>query len=280
VRSLHAAKASRLVRALCDGAPPLGVRQLAALAGTDPGYVSRLLDLFHREELVEREPRGPVSAVHVPRLIRRWAADYRFAEAHRFVATVHPHGVPGALAALRDAGVPHALTARAGAAALLGTALPGVVAAYVDNPERVARIVGAEEVAAGGNLLLIDPFDRFVFDGAWESAGLRYATRAQIVADLLGSPSPGPAQAATLLAEPAPPDLGPQAWTRAQRRVWRFVNQSAMAPASQPIAHRGNVQIEATKKMKRSQVSSSAVRKIRTKKATIGMNSIFPYQST
>jgi hypothetical protein len=205
VRSLHAAKASRLVRALCDSAPPFGVRQLAALAGTDPGYVSRLLDLFHREELVEREPRGPVSAVHVPRLIRRWADDYRFGEAHRFVPTAHPHGVPGALAALRDAGIPHALTARAGAAALLGTALPGVVAAYVDNPERVARIVGADEVQAGGNLLLIDPFDRFVLDGAWEQAGLRYATRAQILADLLGSPAPGPAQAAALLGETSAP---------------------------------------------------------------------------
>ena len=143
-RSLHAPKACRLVRALADGALPLGVRQLAAIAGTDPGYVSRLLDLFHREELIEREPRGPVQAVHLARLLRRWAEDYRFGEAHRFVPVAHPYGVPGALVRLRDAQIPHALTARAGAAALSGTALPGVVAAYVDNPERVAAILGAE----------------------------------------------------------------------------------------------------------------------------------------
>jgi hypothetical protein len=227
-RSLHAPKACRIVRALADGAdllemgpsegpmPPatgpgrqsprvsmrFGVRQLAAIAGTDPGYVSRLLDLFHREEVIEREPRGPVHGVHLARLLRRWVEDYRFAEAHRFVPVVHPHGVPGALARLRDAQVPHALTARAGAAALSGTALPGVVAAYVDNPERVAAILGAEAADPGGpgaNLLLIDPFDPFVFDGAWESSGLRYASRAQIIADLLGSPAPAPAQAASLL---------------------------------------------------------------------------------
>ena len=207
-RSLHAAKASRLIRALVDGqggqsgqegAAPLGVRQLAALAGTDPGYVSRLLDLFHREELIERVARGPVVAVHVARLLRRWAEDYRFADAHRFVAVAHAHGVPGALAALRDAGVPHALTARAGAAALMGTALPGVVAAYVDNPERVAAEIRAERADSGANLLLIDPFDTFVFDGTWEASGLRYAARAQIIADLLGSPAPAPAQAASLL---------------------------------------------------------------------------------
>jgi hypothetical protein len=209
-RSLHAAKASRLVRALVDadadgeggeGAPaPVGVRQLAALAGTDPGYVSRLLDLFHREELIERVPRGPVIAVHAARLIQRWAEDYRFSDAHRFVAVAHAHGVPGALAALRDAGVPHALTARAGAAALMGTALPGIVAAYVDNPERVAAEIGAQPSDTGANLLLIDPFDRFVFDGAWEVSGLCYAARAQIIADLLDSPAPAPAQAASLLA--------------------------------------------------------------------------------
>jgi hypothetical protein len=205
-RSLHAAKASRLVRALCDGEAPFGVRQLAAVAGTDPGYVSRLLDLFHREELCERQPRGTVVAVHLGRLIRRWALDYRFAEAHRFVTVRHPHGVPGALAGLRDRGIPHALTARAGAAALLGSALPGVVAAYVDNPERVAEVLGAEPAgpagglgAGAGNLVLIDPFDRFVLEGSWESSGLRYAARSQIAADLLGSPAPGPAQAATLL---------------------------------------------------------------------------------
>jgi hypothetical protein len=187
------------VRALADGAGPFGVRQLAAIAGTDPGYVSRLLDLFHREELIEREPRGPVVAVHLARLIRRWTEDYCFVEAHRFVPVFHPHGVPGALARLRDGQIPHALTARAGAAALSGTALPGTVAAYVDNPERVAAILGADVADNGANLLLIDAFDPFVFEGTWEASGLRYAARAQIIADLLGSPAPAPAQAANLL---------------------------------------------------------------------------------
>jgi len=201
-RSLGAAKASRIVRALCDGTPPFGVRQLAATAGTDPGYVSRLYDIFHREELCEREPRGPIVTVHADRLLRRWALDYRYADAHRFVTVAHPHGVPGALAALRASGVPHALTARAGAAALLGTALPGTVAAYVDNPERVAEALGAAPADVGGNLVLIDPFDPFVREATWESSGLRYAARSQIIADLLGTPAPGPAQAATLLTSP------------------------------------------------------------------------------
>jgi hypothetical protein len=199
-RSLHAAKASRLVRALVDGAPPFGVRQLAALAGTDPGYVSRLLDLFDREELVERRPHGPVVVVHGARLLRRWADDYVFAEAHRALGFHHPHGVPGALAALRAGGAPYALTARAGAAALLGAALPPVVAVYVDNAARVAALVGALPAATGGNLLLVEPFDPFPLEGTWTAAGFTYAAPSQIVADLLGSPAPAPDQAASLLA--------------------------------------------------------------------------------
>ncbi len=198
-RSLHAAKASRIVRALVDGAPPFGVRALASLVGTDPGYVSRLLDLFDREELVEREAQGRVVAVHRARLVRRWAEDYRFGDVHRALGFQHPHGVPGALAALRTCGAPYALTARAGAAALLGTALPSVVAAYVDNAERVAALLGAAPAPGGGNLLLVEPFDPFPLEGTWTRAGFTYAAASQIVADLLDSPAPAPDQAATLL---------------------------------------------------------------------------------
>jgi len=199
-RSLHAAKASRLVRALVDGVPPFGVRRLAAVAGTDPGYVSRLLDLFDREELVEREPHGPVLAVHRARLLRRWAEDYDFSDAHRALAFAHPHGVPGALSVLRTCGAPYALTGRAGAAALLDAALPPVIAAYVDNAERVAALLGAAPATEGpGNLLLVEPFDPFPLEGTWERAGFTYAAASQIVADLLGSPAPAPDQAATLL---------------------------------------------------------------------------------
>ena len=203
-RALGGAKACRLIRALCDGEAPFGVRALAAAAGTDPGYVSRLLDQLDREELVTRTPRGPVTAVDVAGLLRRWAVDYRFEEANRALLCAQPHGVPGALARLRGGAFPYALTARAGAAALLDAALPVTIAAYVDNPERVARAVGARPVddAREANLALLQPYDRVVFDGTWERDGLRFAAQSQIVADLLGSRSPGPAQADAVLAKP------------------------------------------------------------------------------
>jgi hypothetical protein len=175
------------------------VRALAARAGTDPGYVSRLLDLLDREELIERIERGSVTAVDVPALIRRWAVDYRFEAANRRLAFTHPHGVPGALGRLRGETIPHAITARAGAAALLGTALPGQVALYVDNPDRVARRIGLHPATYDASIILMEPFDPVVFSAGSARDGLTFAAPSQIAADLLGSgPSAAPLAEAVL----------------------------------------------------------------------------------
>src|SRR5215207_4533214 len=51
-RTLKGAKAGRIVRTLCDFAPPVGVRKLAQRARTDPGYVSRVFTLLEKEDLI------------------------------------------------------------------------------------------------------------------------------------------------------------------------------------------------------------------------------------
>ena len=152
---------------------PLGVRQLAALAGTDPGYVSRLLDLFHREELIEREPRGPVVAVHAraadPALGRGLPVRRR-APVRAGRAPARRAGRAGARCA--TPAIPHALTARAGAAALLGDGAARR-RRRLRRQSRARR--GGDRRRAGGhggaNLLLIDPFDPFVFDGTLGGVG-------------------------------------------------------------------------------------------------------------
>jgi len=199
MRALDGPKASRLVRALCDRSPPFGVRHLAAQAGTDPGYVSRLLALLEREELVRRSPRGAVDEVDVPGLLRRWASEYRFVDANRALLCLDIGGPRALLCRLRESEIPHAVTGRASAAALLDRPLPGVVACYVDNPERAARQLDLRPVRDGANVVLLEPFDNVVFTHTWERDGVRHAALSQIAADLLGSPAPGPQEAATLL---------------------------------------------------------------------------------
>jgi hypothetical protein len=199
-RSFDGPKASRLVRALCDRSPPFGVRHLAAQADTDPGYVSRLLALLERQELVRRSPRGGVDQVDVPGLIRHWAAQYRFLEANRATLCLDIGGPRALLCRLRESEIPHAVTGRASAAALLDRPLPAVVACYVDNAERAARRLDLRPVRDGANVVLLEPFDPVVFAHTWERDGIRHAAPSQVAADLLGSPAPGPQEAAAVLA--------------------------------------------------------------------------------
>jgi hypothetical protein len=74
-RSLRGPKAGRIVRALVDRRGPPGVRELAALAKIDAGYVSRVLAFLDTEALITRVGRGRIESVDWPELLRRWARD-------------------------------------------------------------------------------------------------------------------------------------------------------------------------------------------------------------
>ena len=170
------------------------MRQLAARAETDPGYVSRLLALLEREELVRRNERGSVAEVDVPGLIRRWADRIPIPRGEpRAALPSTSAGRARCSAGLREADIPHAVTGRASAAVLAHQPLPAVIACYVDNPERAARRLDLPAVRDGANVVLLEPFDPVVFAETWERDGVRHAAPSQIAADLLGSPRAGPA---------------------------------------------------------------------------------------
>ena len=200
-RSLHAAKASRLVRALCDGAPPLACGRWRPPVGTDPGYVSRLYDLVPPRGAVRAAPRGPVVAVHVARLC---AAGPRTIASRR--APVRPRRPPArraggvGRAARRAAFRTRSRRARA-RPRCWARRCPASPSPTSTTPSGSRRRSAPNPPTPAANLLLVDPFDRFVFEGAWEASGLRYAARAQIIADLLDSPPPAASQAAMLLGD-------------------------------------------------------------------------------
>lgn len=102
-RSLRGRKAGRIVRALCDYQPPLGTRELAAKATTDPGYVSRVLQLLEQEDLIRREARGPVAEVDWRGLIRRWAEDYSFLASNTTATYLEPRGLQVLTSKLQEA---------------------------------------------------------------------------------------------------------------------------------------------------------------------------------
>lgn len=215
-RTLKGAKAGRIVRALCDARPPFAVRKLAASAGVDPGYVSRLLAFLDNEELIRREripairPRpwlgetrkercGPVIEVRWRQLIERWARDYTFLESNRAFPYLEPRGLSGLASRLAAVGEQVAVTGSAAAAEVAPVAPTRLLEAYVASPEKVAEKLGLRPAESGANVLLIRPYDPIVFERTAERKGILYVSLVQAAVDLLTGPGRSPAEGKALL---------------------------------------------------------------------------------
>jgi len=197
--SLKGAKAGVVVRALCDFAAPLGIRELAERARVTPGYASRLVKLLAEEALLEREQRGPVVSVDVPRLLQQWSEHYSLAESNATRSYLDPRGTSRCLGKLTSRKHRYAVTGSFGAAALAPVAAPRLLTVFVDNADRAAEELRLRPAETGANVILAEPFDPVVYDRTWEKDGVTYAAPSQLVADLLTSPGRGPNEAEELL---------------------------------------------------------------------------------
>jgi len=210
LRTLKGPSAARVVRALCDFAPPYGVRQLAARAGSSPASVSRVVALLDRDALLTRGPRGEVSTVDWPGVIRRWAQDYSFTESNRAETFLEPRGLDSLQRKLAKSRDTYAVTGSLPAAAVAPVASPRLAAVYVEDTTRTAERLGVRAAEAGANVLLAEPFDSVVFDRLWVRDDVSYCALSQVAADLLSSPGRGPAEATELMR-----------WMEANEDVWR-----------------------------------------------------------
>ena len=208
-RSLRGPKAGRIIRALCDFVPPIGVRALAARTGTDPGYCSRVLDLLDREDLIKRT-KGSVIEVNWKPLIERWAQDLKSFEGKRTRSYLAPRGLPGVLERLGESRLPYAVTGALAAAWLAPVAPPRLLICYVDDPELAAATLDLRPAEAGINVLLVTPFDSIVYERTWQRDNIRCAAPSQIAVDLLNSPGRGPQEAEGLMK-----------WMAENERAWR-----------------------------------------------------------
>jgi hypothetical protein len=213
-RSLKGAKAARIVRALLDFHGPLGTRQIASLTGTDPGYVSRILDLLDREDLITRRPRGPVERVNWRDLLIRWTQDYSVIESNRVSSYLEPRGIDALLTKLRtlepDSRALYALTGSLAVprAATVAPARMGMV--YVQDALEWARLLALTPTTTGANVLLIESMDSVAWARSREVDGLTSVSPTQCVADLLTGPGRNPAEGEALLA-----------WMSRNEQEWR-----------------------------------------------------------
>jgi len=200
VASLKGGKAARLIRALCDWRPPVGVRALAKRAGTDPGYASRVLSLLTDEDVLRRSESGEVTEVFVRDLIDRWTEDYRVTETNRTVSFLAPRGPEGFYNKLRAFSDRYALTGAAAIPNSVRVSSTPLISCYVDFPENAATALDLRPAESGANVFLIEPFDSVIWERPTEADGLTRVGLSQLAADLLTGTGREPADGEALLA--------------------------------------------------------------------------------
>lgn len=198
-RSLRGAKAGRIVRALIDLKAPPGVRELAALTRIDAGYVSRVLAFLDTEALVTRVGRGRLQRVDWPALLRRWAKEAPLEARGEQQTFLEPRGLSGLITRLAKADHRYVVTGGLAAATLAPIAPARLAVVWMSDAVPTAASLGLRPADSGANVILIEPADEGVFDGAAKRDGVWYAAPSQVAADLLTSPGRGPAEGEELI---------------------------------------------------------------------------------
>lgn len=196
-------KAARVVRLLADVRPPYGVRQLARATGLTPGYVSRLLDSLDREALIERSGRGQVASVDLAGLLRRWAESYDVFTANRSLSFLAPNGASTALSGLEHGPerAQVAITGSFAAVRLAPVAAPALLVAYCrDEQSNVAAALDLLPADEGANVVLLQPFDRVVWDLPRREGSLLFVAPSQVVVDCLTGTGRMPSEGEAVLA--------------------------------------------------------------------------------
>ncbi len=202
-----------MVRALVDIRPPVDVRQIAKIARTDPGNVSRLLDLLEREDVVRRSPKGKILEVVWEELLRVWTRDYSLTKSNHDFTYLDPRGLDHFVKRLESLPreMEYALTGSLAAGRWAPVAPARLAAVFVRDVPAFASALALVRAETGANVLLLQPKGDFVFERTVAEGRLVYVAPSQAAADLLTGPGRGPDEAEALLD-----------WMRKNEHVWRI----------------------------------------------------------
>ncbi len=202
--------AGRVVRAMCDFKPPLGVRELALRAGLPLGTTARVIEFLDREGLVQRSAKGRIEGNDWAGTIRRWACDYDFLKANRHGLFLEPRGLPILLEKLKSCDLTYAVTGSLAAARLAPIAAPRLAMVYAEDAGSLAERLNLKRVEATGNVIIIEAKGVAPFERTQQVDGVVYAAPGQVAVDLMNSPGRGPAEAEALIG-----------WMQEHKDVWR-----------------------------------------------------------
>ncbi|MCG8924045.1 type IV toxin-antitoxin system AbiEi family antitoxin [Lentzea sp. CC55] len=190
LKSLRGPAAARVVLELADAELPLRVRELAERAKVGAATSARVLELLHREAVVERAEDGAVTAVHKRSLVERWAQDYKVMASNEVITALDPRGLSHALKVLPALETKVAVTGSAALRAYLPAGMTPVsplvtLSLYTEDPVRLMKELGLKRADRGANVLVMRPYDDVVQEKARLVGGVEYAPPAQVVADLV-----------------------------------------------------------------------------------------------
>ena len=203
VTRMNGHAAGRIIDALTSSDLPVRVRELADLAGVNPGSASKLLQTLHRESIVSRDSAGAVTDVDRWQLIERWVEDYSFTRTNKRVGNfVAPRGLRRTLQHLENIQTPVVVTGSAAARRLLPDGTVSVVpmhllALYATDPMSLASELDLiESEPAMADVIIAQPNDSGIF--LPEQTGTIVAPPAVVLADLLTLPNRSDAEARQL----------------------------------------------------------------------------------
>lgn len=207
-RGLSGAAAGVLTRLLVDFAPPYRQKDLAAVGGVSPGYVSRVFQTLDDEALITRD--GPY-VVHVDwtALLRARAENYDLMHANHVVAMVARKGPEAVYSSLIAQGteetavVTGSYAAREVAPVAIGGSLMLYVAPGLHSVEEAAAELSLMPAAGGANVILLQPNNERPFERLRQFGAAEHVALSQLVIDCLSGPGRLPAEGEAVLARMA-----------------------------------------------------------------------------
>jgi hypothetical protein len=196
VTRLNGIAVGRIIRALLDIQPPVGVRDLSERAGVkSAGSVSKLLPTLVSAGAVVRDERARIVDVRRRALLDRWTQDYSFLNGNGLVLDyLAPRGLGPVLERLSDVSGLRVTGAFAGRAYLNKETVPVVPATtlslYATNPRRLGDQLGLIRMdRQSSNVLIAAPRDpELVALPTRSDSHLPLAPLPQVLADLLTLP--------------------------------------------------------------------------------------------
>jgi hypothetical protein len=199
LQSLRGTGTMRALRALLDFTPPYGVRELAGWSEASAPTLSRVIELLERDDLLTRDDRGTVVDLDWAGTIRRWARDYDVLTTNDSATYLQPRGLPALAELLRSTRIPYALTGSLAANEIAPYAPARLAMLYVETLRDAADAFDLRPADAGGNVVLLQPYDPVVFARTIERSNLRIVNPTQLAVDLLTGPGRAPSEGEQLL---------------------------------------------------------------------------------